>query len=68
MLKVSKSTKNGFNLKVHISQSTAVKASKFYVVLRLDLNNTFPKFGILTTPDSGMLKVRKSITAFSIKK
>ena len=48
MLKVIKSTKNDFKSMLNIPRSTAVKASKFCAIFRLDLNNSFPEFGILT--------------------
>ena len=60
MFKVRKSTKKDFNWKVNISQSTAVKASKFSVRLNLNLSKFCSKFGILTLLCSKMLKVRKS--------
>ena len=60
MLKVRKSTKNDFNWKVDISQSTAVKASKFPVTLSLDLSNSSWKFGILTLLRSKRVKVGKT--------
>ena len=60
ILKVRKSTPNDFNSNVNISGSTAVKASNFRVILRLDFNNSLQKLDILTSFYSKILKVRKS--------
>ena len=60
IIKVRKSTPNGFNSNVNISESTTVKASNFYMIITLDFSNSSPKLGILTSFHSEMLKVRKS--------
>ena len=57
---VRKSTPNDFNSNANISGSTAVKASNFRMILRLDFNNSLQKLDILTSFYSKILKVRKS--------
>ena len=58
MLKVRKIAKT--RVWFHISRTWAVKASKICAIIRIDLKNSFPKFGILNSFHSEMLKVRKS--------
>ena len=61
ILKARKSIKNDFKWRLHISRSTAVKATKFYVILKLDLNNSFPRFGILTIPRNTNCRLLKKV-------
>ena len=61
MLKVRKSTKNDFKWRLNILRSTAVKAYKFCMILSLDLNNSFPKFGILTIARSTSCRLLKKV-------
>lgn len=68
MMKVRKSTKNDFKWRVNISRRTAVKASKFCMILKLDLNNSFPKFGLLTIAQSTNCRLlKKSLNAYISK-
>ena len=68
MTKVRKSTKNDFKWRVNISRSTAVKASKFCMILKLDLNNSFPKFGLLTIAQSTNCRLlKKSLNGYISK-
>ena len=62
MLKVRKIVKNDLKWRANISKSAAGKASKFWVRLNDGLNNSFSRFGTLTTFCSERFKVRKSDT------
>ena len=61
MLKVRKKAKYDLHLRVDISQTTTVSASKSGVILSLVLSNIFSKSGVLTTNGVEMLKVRKKL-------
>ena len=59
MLKVRKNAKYDLHLRVDISRTTTVWASKYGLVLSLVLSNIFAKSGVLTTNGVEMLKVTK---------
>ena len=58
-LEVRKNARFDVNSWVDISQTTTARASKFYLVLRLEFSNIFLKYGVWTTNGKEMLKVRR---------